>query len=95
MLKLSFFLPSVSPPLKGALALRRRAAFESCEVPKQPFLLAEEGDLTARRERSWDGVFGFGRTKPISGGPSLHEKLRKEGKSAVCATSLSSFMTTC
>ena len=29
------------------------------QVPEQPFVLAEEGDLSARRERQWDRTVFF------------------------------------
>lgn len=59
----------------GGYVINDTVAIGSLEVPETPFILAEEGDLTARRERQWDGVFGFGRSPPISGGPSLPGRL--------------------
>lgn len=66
----------------GGYVINDTISIGSLEVPRQPFILAEEGDLTARRERSWDGVFGFGRSLPISGGPSLHKNLESIGRTA-------------
>eukprot|EP00931_Biecheleriopsis_adriatica_P011587 TRINITY_DN11266_c0_g1_i1.p1 TRINITY_DN11266_c0_g1~~TRINITY_DN11266_c0_g1_i1.p1 ORF type:complete len:798 (-),score=155.20 TRINITY_DN11266_c0_g1_i1:50-2443(-) len=48
-------------------------------MDNQPFLLAEEGNFEARRARAWDGVFGLGKRKPVTGGPSFHESLRDAG----------------
>lgn len=36
------------------------------QVPEQPFVLAEEGDLSARRERQWDRTVFFSLTRWLS-----------------------------
>lgn len=66
----------------GGYVINDTITIGNLEVPKQPFILAEEGDLVARRERAWDGVFGFGRKKPLTGGPSLHANLQSYGHPA-------------
>eukprot|EP00437_Effrenium_voratum_P059601 CAMPEP_0181509690 /NCGR_PEP_ID=MMETSP1110-20121109/60479_1 /TAXON_ID=174948 /ORGANISM="Symbiodinium sp., Strain CCMP421" /LENGTH=753 /DNA_ID=CAMNT_0023639265 /DNA_START=25 /DNA_END=2282 /DNA_ORIENTATION=+ len=66
----------------GGYVINDTLSIGSLQIRDQPFLLAEEGDLTARRERAWDGVMGLGRKRPLTGGPSLHQSLVAQGRPA-------------
>lgn len=59
---------AVTPPKPMGNFLTTEATREAWrQVPEQPFVLAEEGDLSARRERQWDRtVFFFWLTSWLS-----------------------------
>mmetsp|Transcript_28547 Transcript_28547/g.51682 ORF Transcript_28547/g.51682 Transcript_28547/m.51682 type:complete len:787 (-) Transcript_28547:169-2529(-) len=63
----------------GGFIVNDTIEFAGVQVVNQPFILAEEGDLQARRQRAWDGVFGLGRKAPVTRGSSFHEELKKAG----------------
>ena len=51
---------AVTPPKPMGNFLTTEATREAWrQVPEQPFVLAEEGDLSARRERQWDRTVFF------------------------------------
>lgn len=51
---------TVTPPKPMGNFLTAEATREAWrQVPEQPFVLAEEGDLSARRERQWDRTVFF------------------------------------
>lgn len=53
-------------------------SFGSTSVPQQTFLLAEEGDSAARKERAWDGVCGIGWGAPEHGGAPFYRHLEEQ-----------------